>query len=101
MDKVTFEKAIALLEEWNGDKDNRPLCAWFEGERQIAAEYEYARSLALHIWATHYKADAPEWEPCDNLMGVLTQIDNMVTGLGRLVDDEEDKQRVELNEINC
>ena len=46
-------------------------------------EYEYARDLAICLWKTHYKTDAPEWEPCDDLMGVLTQIDNMTVGLTR------------------
>jgi len=44
-------------------------------------EYEYAKDLATHIWGAHYKKDAPDWEPLDDLMGVLTQIDNMVVGL--------------------
>ena len=45
MDKVTLEKALALLEEclWNGDEDSRSLCAWFEyvvslAERQATEE---------------------------------------------------------------
>ena len=46
-------------------------------------EYERAKDLALHLWAKFFKAEAPEWEPCDDLMGVLTQIDNMTTGLAR------------------
>ena len=44
-------------------------------------EYEYAKNLAIYLWETHYKTDVPEWEPCEDLMGVLTQIDNMITGL--------------------
>ena len=50
----------------------------------MTAEYEYAKDLATYLWETHYKNDAPEWEPCDDLMGVLTQIDNMITGLSSL-----------------
>lgn len=46
-------------------------------------EYEYAKDLAIYLWQTHYKNHAPEWEPCEDLMGVLTQIDNMVVGLTR------------------
>ena len=48
-----------------------------------SAEYNYARDLAYHLWYTHYKDDAPDWEPLDNLYGVLMQIDNMITGLIR------------------
>ena len=44
-------------------------------------EYEYAKDLITAVWEKHYKDIVPEWEPCDNLMGVLTQIDNMLTGL--------------------
>jgi len=44
-------------------------------------EYEYAKDLATHLWETYFKDDVPEWEPCDDLMGVLTQIDNMTVGL--------------------
>lgn len=43
--------------------------------------YEYAKDLATSIWKVHYKGDPPDWEPCEDLMGVLTQIDNMVTGM--------------------
>ena len=46
-------------------------------------EYKYAKNLATYLWKTHYKTDAPKWEPCDDLMGVLTQIDNMIVGLTR------------------
>ena len=46
-------------------------------------EYEYAKDLATYLWKTHYKHDAPDWEPCEDLMGVLTQIDNMIVGLTR------------------
>jgi flagellar biosynthesis/type III secretory pathway protein FliH len=43
--------------------------------------YGYARRLAVAIWEQHYKATAPHWKPLDDLMGVLTQIDNMTAGL--------------------
>ena len=43
--------------------------------------YGYARRLAEAIWQKHYKAAAPQWKPFDDLMGVLTQIDNMTAGL--------------------
>jgi len=46
-------------------------------------EYKYAKNLATYLWKTHYKTDALKWEPCDVLMGVLTQIDNMIVGLTR------------------
>ncbi len=46
-------------------------------------EHDYAETLAILIWQEFYKVDAPEWEPCDDLMGILSQIDNMVSGLSR------------------
>lgn len=45
--------------------------------------YAYARRLAVYLWAKHYAKDAPEWRPCDDLYGVLSQIDNMLTGMTR------------------
>jgi len=46
-------------------------------------EYGCAKELAINIWEKFYKIDSPEWEPLDDLMGVLTQIDNMTCGLKR------------------
>jgi hypothetical protein len=43
--------------------------------------YGYAKRLAVAIWEQHYKGVAPQWKPLDDLMGVLTQIDNMTAGL--------------------
>jgi hypothetical protein len=43
--------------------------------------YGYAKRLAEAIWQKHYKATAPQWKPLDDLIGVLTQIDNMTAGL--------------------
>jgi hypothetical protein len=43
--------------------------------------YGYALRLAVAIWEQHYKDVAPQWKPFDDLMGVLTQIDNMTSGL--------------------
>jgi len=43
--------------------------------------YGYAKRLAEAIWQKHYKATAPQWKPFDDLIGVLTQIDNMTAGL--------------------
>jgi hypothetical protein len=45
----------------------------------------YAQRLATILWEKHWKADAPEWKPLPDLVGVLTQIDNAVAGLVRAV----------------
>jgi hypothetical protein len=50
-------------------------------------EYDYAKDLAIYLWEKHYKEDAPEWEPSPDLMGVLTQIDNMICRLVRPFSD--------------
>ncbi len=45
------------------------------------AAYGYAKRLAEAIYQKHYKQDSPEWKPLDDTLGVLTQIDNMTSGL--------------------
>jgi len=50
----------------------------------------YATRLAESIFDQHFASDPcyasgeVVWRPCDDLMGVLTQIDNMVSGLERV-----------------
>lgn len=56
--------------------------------RQAADEIEraasYAEHLACAIWERHYKDDAPHWKPLSgDVLGLLTQIDNMTAGLSR------------------
>ncbi|MCK5605043.1 hypothetical protein KAR91_24345 [Candidatus Pacearchaeota archaeon] len=43
----------------------------------------YVKNLATSIWEKHYKDDSIGWKPLDTVYGMLTQIDNMVTGLQR------------------
>jgi hypothetical protein len=43
--------------------------------------YSYASRLAIAIWEKHYKATAVNWKPLPDLMGVVSQIDNMTAGL--------------------
>lgn len=44
----------------------------------------YAERLAVTLWKKHWKDDAPEWKPLiGDLIGILTQIDNMTAGLVR------------------
>ena len=45
------------------------------------SEYEYAKQIAVYLWGTYYKEEAPGWEPLSSLMGLLSQIDNMIAGL--------------------
>ena len=42
----------------------------------------YAERLAIALWSKHFKESAPEWKPLSgNLIGLLTQIDNMTAAL--------------------
>lgn len=50
-------------------------------EINIQEVYNYAFQIAQYLWEKHYKNVSPNWKPLDNLMGVLSQISNMVTGL--------------------
>lgn len=43
----------------------------------------YAQRLARGMWRDHYASESPDWEPYDDLMGALSQIDNMLAGLAR------------------
>ena len=42
-----------------------------------------ARRMAIYLWDKHWKDDAPDWKPLGDLLGILLQIDNMLTGLTR------------------
>jgi len=61
-------------------RENKWLKAALEAKDETHA-YGYAKRLAEAIWSKHYKTTAPQWEPFDELIGVLTQIDNMTAGL--------------------
>ena len=45
-------------------------------EAKMVADY-----LALVLWKKHYKKESPNFELCEDVAGVITQIDNMVAGL--------------------
>jgi hypothetical protein len=82
----------AFNEWWDADyddtgnpyrKDSPAYWAWsgWKAASKQPDAYGYAKRLALAIWEQHYKAAAPQWKPLDDLIGVLTQIDNMTAGL--------------------
>jgi len=52
-------------------------------------ELGYATRLATAIWKSHYKEVSPDWKPFDSLAGVLTQIDNMASGLTKQAKKQE------------
>ena len=57
---------------------------FLEAEATEKSGYSFAKEMAVRMWEKHFKEDAPEWVPADDLMGVLTQISNMLTGLDRV-----------------
>ena len=61
-------------------------------------ELRYAKQLAINLWEKHYKGSSPDWEPLDDLMGVLTQIDNMTCGLWPVEDEPTRKEWEEWTE---
>jgi hypothetical protein len=50
------------------------------------AALKYATSLALILRDKHFP-EATQWKPLPDLIGVLTQIDNMTAALSRVADD--------------
>ena len=83
------DKVFAAAELRRPHAENERLAALVDAQQpapSAAADsvcYDYAKLIAESMWATHYKADAPHWESCDSLIGVLFQISNMMCGLSR------------------
>jgi hypothetical protein len=66
-----------------GPEGSRPEESRAQPSLHIEPALGYAQRLAEAIWSKYYKADAPHWKPLDDVLGVLTQIDNMTSGLSR------------------
>jgi len=47
------------------------------------------KRLATYLWKTHYKEEAPHWKAYDDTCSILSQIDNMISGLIRKPTDEK------------
>lgn len=75
--------------EWNkraGDRqpatpDEAKGIVPFASASGYAAALEYATRLAKGMWERDWKEESPHWQPFDDLLGVLTQIDNMLAGM--------------------
>ncbi|HEX7072953.1 MAG TPA: hypothetical protein VF226_02850 [Hyphomicrobiaceae bacterium] len=52
-------------------------------EQVPSDEHRYAERLLIALMEKHYPDRSPEWAPLPDLMGILTQIDNLTTGLVR------------------
>ena len=54
-----------------------------EAQRQGARSLAYAERMAKWMHKNFYPDGSPQWEVCIDMQGVLSQIDNMLTGLRR------------------
>lgn len=82
----TFSGNIGPEEEDGaGWGDLAPSKAEREEERRWERERQaknYATTLAINLHAKHYP-EVKQWKPLPDTLGLLTQIDNMVSGLAR------------------
>ena len=94
MSEYTVEEIrseIAMLDMRNGTCRARGMLEAYAQHLEAAQEVQrgveataYAERIARSLWRKHYANDAPEWEAMKgDLMGLLSQIDNMLTGLAR------------------
>lgn len=73
---------------WQASEDH------YKEREQLA--YREASDLAMAIWRDFYKDDSPKFELCDSTAGIISQIDNMYTGLReRIVELEKDAERLD------
>lgn len=64
----------------------------------------YAERLAIALWEKHYRNATPNWKPLTgDLIGILTQIDNMTSGLALATKPavKDDEAVVALPNWNC
>jgi len=93
-DWVKFEEAEQRIKELESDLGNTERCEEAQIQRADKAEHRVreleahlgeakreAESLAMSLWKKYYKKDSPRFELCDSVAGVISQIDNMTTGL--------------------
>jgi hypothetical protein len=99
------KKGYTVARTYEELPENQYPDTWEEGEKlyttppaaqQEHDAYGYAKRLAVAIWEQHYKDVAPQWRPFDDLLGVLTQIDNMTAGLTAQRQPQYNK-----TEMNC
>lgn len=55
--------------------------SFYELERLLEDAQAYAHNLAVSIYGQHYADKSPNWRPLPDIIGLLTQIDNMYAGL--------------------
>jgi hypothetical protein len=79
--RLLFETLADYMSEWWFERAATKT-ALAEKDARIAEATRYAERLASILWQKHYKDQAPGWKPLSgDLVGILTQIDNMTSGL--------------------
>ena len=78
--KKTFNEMVELYEAQLDKQANR-IAELEKTSKECDGSYGYAKRLAEVIWEKYYKQEKPRWEPLPTTLGVLTQIDNMTSGL--------------------
>lgn len=66
-----------------------------KAEAEIADANREVLSLIESIWRAEFRKDAPAWQPLPDLVGRITQLDNMYAG----VRSQRDKAKAELREM--
>jgi hypothetical protein len=77
---LTDEELINLYSHNRGYGENLRLISDAAAQRAIEKPYEYASELCT-LLVNKYYPENKDWRPFDDLMGVLTQIDNTVCGI--------------------
>jgi hypothetical protein len=82
---------------WNGFActENQKLIATLQ--EQLAQAQGEALRLAECIWRTEYAKTAPNWRPCLDAPGIISQIDNMFAG----VREQRDAARAECERLRA
>lgn len=64
-------------------------------QAELAEARDELKRLIESIWKAEYRREAPEWKPLPDLIGMITQMDNMYAG----VRDQRDQARAQLARI--
>lgn len=67
-----------------------------DDEKINGDSFEYAKNIAIALHRRCYSEDSPHWQPLETLYGVLSQIDNMSTGMDKLIEDDS-VERIEID----
>ena len=98
-EKAFYKNRVELLHKWQSkmrDPERTLVCdilangqIWHDKSRYTPQTSKpepdwllvSTTSLAMSLWRSHFKDEAPDWKPLPDLAGVISQIDNMVCGL--------------------